>query len=188
MKFLLAVASALLPTVVSSVSSFPFFGGDQKPLVNDDLSVPGQNPLNFCKDPKNYILNIEYVDLDPNPPQKGQTLTIKAKGNFTEEVEKDAYINLSVKYGLITLVNTQADLCDQMAAVDEQCPLLGVKEFTKEVSLPKEIPPVRKTLLAETSSRMSDQIWPMQGKYTVLADVYTNNDNEVTCLNALAQF
>ena len=57
-------------------------------------------------------------------------------------MEKDAYINLSVKYGLITLVNIKADLCDQMKEVDEECPLYGNKDFTKEVTLPKEIPPV----------------------------------------------
>ncbi|KAL9047326.1 MAG: hypothetical protein Q9214_000068 [Letrouitia sp. 1 TL-2023] len=167
MKFLLALASTLLPTVVSPTSSFSFFGGDQKPLVNDELSVPGDNPLTFCANPTNYILTIEYVDLDPNPPQKGKNLIIKAKGNFTEEVDRDAYINLSVKYGLITLVNTRADLCDQMEAVDEECPLLGVREFTKEVSLPKEIP---------------------TGTFTVLADVYTEDDEEVTCLKAIAHF
>ena len=73
---------------------------------------------------------------------RGKSLQIKAKGNFTEKVEKDAYIDLSVKYGLITLVNTKADLCEQMKEVDETCPLEGAKDFTKEVTLPKEIPPV----------------------------------------------
>lgn len=74
--------------------------------------------------------------------RRGKPLQIKAKGNFTQKVEQDAYINLSVKYGLITLVNTKADLCEQMKEVDETCPLEGAKDFTKEVTLPKEIPPV----------------------------------------------
>ncbi|KAL8742048.1 MAG: hypothetical protein Q9190_005411 [Brigantiaea leucoxantha] len=161
---------SIVPLVFSAAvtsSSFSLFSNDQKTLVDDSLSVPGENPLNFCADPADYILTIDHVDLDPNPPEKGKGLTIKAKGNFTEEVEKGAYIGLSVKYGLITLVNTKADLCDQMQEVDEECPLSGVKDFTKEVSLPKEIP---------------------GGKYTVLADVYTKDEKKITCLNAIAHF
>lgn len=73
----------------------------------------------------------------------GKTLTIEAKGNFTEEIEDGAYINLSVKYGLIRLINQRADLCEQMKNVDEECPLTGEKNITKDVDLPKEIPPVR---------------------------------------------
>lgn len=73
----------------------------------------------------------------------GKTLTIEAKGNFTETVEDGAYINLQVKYGLIRLINQKADLCEQMKNVDEECPLLGEKIITKDVDLPKEIPPVR---------------------------------------------
>ncbi len=72
----------------------------------------------------------------------GKTLTIEAKGNFTEEIEEGAYINLSVKYGLIRLINQRADLCEQMKNVDEECPLSGEKTITKDVDLPKEIPPV----------------------------------------------
>ncbi|KAL8709298.1 MAG: hypothetical protein Q9220_005891 [cf. Caloplaca sp. 1 TL-2023] len=158
-------ASLCLCTLVASKSFL--FGASQHALVDDATHVPGDNPLIFCADPSDYILTIDNVDLDPNPPEKGKSLHIKAKGNFTQTVDKDAYINLSVKYGLITLVNTKADLCEQMKEVDETCPLNGAKEFTKEVSLPKEIPP---------------------GKYTVLADAYTKDDEKVTCLKAVVQF
>lgn len=76
----------------------------------------------------------------------GATLTIEAKGNFTEEVGDGAYIRLTVKYGLITLLHSTADLCEQMKNVDEDCPLAGEKTVTKEVSLPKTIPPVHDPL------------------------------------------
>jgi len=36
--------------------------------VKEEFSVPGNNPLFFCSDPKDDILEIENVDLDPNPP------------------------------------------------------------------------------------------------------------------------
>ncbi|KAI4176747.1 MAG: hypothetical protein LQ343_000840 [Gyalolechia ehrenbergii] len=165
MKFSLSFTPLFLSTLVASKSFL--FASNQQTLVDDGLSVPGDNPLGFCSDPSDFILTIDNVDLDPNPPEKGKNLQIKAKGNFTEEVEQDAYINLSVKYGLITLVNTRADLCEQMKQVDETCPLSGAKDFTKEVALPKEIP---------------------AGKYTVLADVYTKDDEKITCLQATVHF
>lgn len=74
--------------------------------------------------------------------RRGKTLTIEAKGNFTEEVGEGSYVNIQVKYGLITLINQKADLCEQMKNVDEKCPLKGEKVVTTDVDLPKEIPPV----------------------------------------------
>lgn len=43
------------------------FGGNQV-AIKEDYKVPGDNPLYFCEDPKDYILDITKVDLDPNPP------------------------------------------------------------------------------------------------------------------------
>ncbi|KAL9013572.1 MAG: hypothetical protein Q9173_001735 [Seirophora scorigena] len=164
MKFLPTVA----PLFLSSLAACNFlFATDQQTLVDSDLSVPGENPLSFCSDPTEYSLTIDNVDLEPNPPEKGKELLIKARGNFTEKVEQDAYINISVKYGLITLINTKADLCEQMKQVDEECPLDGAKAFTKSVTLPKEIP---------------------TGTYSVLADVYNNDNKQITCLKASVHF
>jgi ML domain len=67
-----------------------------------------------------------------------------------EDIEKDAYVILQVKYGLIRLVNTQADLCEQVSNVDLECPIKkGKTTITKDVDLPKEIPPVRTLLSVE---------------------------------------
>lgn len=55
----LAGASALVNPLRRSVTS-----------LDDSYEVPGDNPLLFCQDPsaENYILTIDSVDLDPNPP------------------------------------------------------------------------------------------------------------------------
>lgn len=37
--------------------------------IKEDFKVPGSNPLYFCDDPKDNILEIEKVDLSPNPPE-----------------------------------------------------------------------------------------------------------------------
>jgi len=52
--------------------------------------------------------------------------------------------------------------------VDLECPIKkGETALTKEVELPKQIPP---------------------GKYTVLADVTTKDDKKITCLSATVEF
>ena len=71
-------------------------------------------------------------------------MTIEAAGVFKEDVEKGAYVILQVKYGLIRVVNTKADLCEQVKQVDLECPIKkGETALTKVVALPMEIPPVR---------------------------------------------
>jgi hypothetical protein len=162
-----ALLSFLLSSLVTA-ESLSFFGGNQR-VLDDDLKVPGDSPLNHCHPGfGGDILEIDHVNLIPNPPLPGNTLVIEAQGKFLETVEKGAYVNLQIKYGLIRLVNTKADLCDQIKNVDLKCPLeKGKALLTKTVDLPKEIPP---------------------GKYTVLADVYTRDDKQITCLTAEMEF
>ncbi|KUI53767.1 Phosphatidylglycerol/phosphatidylinositol transfer protein [Cytospora mali] len=143
--------------------------GSNKVTVNEDLKIPGNSPLELC--PKAHdddILSIEKVDLVPNPPKAGEDLVIKASGTLDESVEEGAYVVLQVKYGLIRLISTKADLCEQVQNVDMECPIeKGDITITKTVELPKEIP---------------------NGKYTVLADVYTKDDEPITCLTAQVVF
>jgi hypothetical protein len=74
---------------------------------------------------------------------RGSNLTIEAVGTFLEDVAEGAYVVLQVKYGLIKLVNTETDLCEQVSNVDLDCPIKkGKRTITKEVTLPREIPPV----------------------------------------------
>lgn len=73
----------------------------------------------------------------------GETLTITASGTFHETIEEGAVVNVEVKWGVITLVKQTMDLCDQIENVDLKCPLeKGKMVLTKQVDLPKQIPPV----------------------------------------------
>ena len=50
---------------------------------------------------------------------------------------------LTVKFGSITLIRRREDLCEQMKNVDKECPLeKGKTTITRDVELPKQIPPV----------------------------------------------
>lgn len=74
---------------------------------------------------------------------RGGNLVIRATGTVFETIEDGAYVNLVVKYGLIRLVNTKADLCEQVSNVDLECPIeKGILSITKAVEIPKEVPPV----------------------------------------------
>lgn len=66
MKFFSVITGALLASSAAALSI-----GTTKNVQNalaDDLSVPGENPLNYCAKPEDDILEIETVDLSPNPP------------------------------------------------------------------------------------------------------------------------
>jgi hypothetical protein len=82
--------------------------------------------------------------LDANQPIcSGKTLAITATGNVKEKIEKGAKMHLQVKYGLITLINQEVDLCEQSDKVNIECPVdKGTLTVVKDVELPKEIPPV----------------------------------------------
>jgi hypothetical protein len=95
-------------------------------------------------------------------------LSITARGDLSADVEEGAKVHLQVKYGLITIIKQTADLCDQVKNVDLECPIKkGETSLTKDVELPKQIPP---------------------GKYTVLADVVSKDDKKITCLSATVEF
>ena len=73
----------------------------------------------------------------------GTSLSIKATGTVDEQIEEGAYLKVQVKYGMITLVRTQLDFCEQTEKADLKCPIKkGALEVNKDVDIPKEVPPV----------------------------------------------
>ncbi|MCJ1472135.1 Phosphatidylglycerol/phosphatidylinositol transfer protein [Lambiella insularis] len=161
------VTTSLLPLLFCSLTVATFFGA-QKVLHDSDLSVPGENPLQYCRATDDNIFVIDYVDLDPNPPQGNTNLTIEASGNFTQKVEDGAYVQLTVKYNkYITLINTREDLCEQLKSLDKECP---IEKGNVNVTLVVKLPVVP------------------YGSYSVFADAYTKDDEKLTCLTADVAF
>ncbi|KAI1850108.1 hypothetical protein JX265_003481 [Neoarthrinium moseri] len=166
MRFNVACVAAL----ASVASALPSWFDSQDVVALDDAKkVPGANPLTYCQEQHDDdIVKITSVDLLPNPPEAGTELVIRAAGTVFETIEEGAYINLVVKYGLIRLVNTKADLCEQTEKADLKCPIeKGILSVTKAVDIPNEVPP---------------------GKYTVHAEVINANEKPITCLEATVQF
>ncbi|KAK3306585.1 ML domain-containing protein [Chaetomium strumarium] len=161
--------STVIFALAASVNARNVFRPGQSLVARNELDVPGQNPLKFCDANRDDdLISIEEVVLTPNPPEAGTTLVIEATGTVKETILDGAYVNLEVKYGYIRLIRTQADLCKEIKNVDLDCPIeKGKISVIKTVDLPKEIPP---------------------GKYTVNADVYTKDDEHITCLTATVTF
>ena len=61
-------ATCFLSIVLPALATASFFGGGQK-VLDEALAVPGENPLEFCEEANDYTLEIEKVDLSPNPPK-----------------------------------------------------------------------------------------------------------------------
>ncbi|PSS02105.1 ML domain-domain-containing protein [Coniella lustricola] len=163
--------SAVLVALTAGVAhaGFGLSFGSSETALDGNLKIPGDSPLELChKSHEKDTIEISRVDLVPNPPQAGKELVIKASGTVFEDIEEGAYVELQVKYGLIRLISTRADLCEQIKNVGMECPIKkGPMTLTKAVELPKEIP---------------------NGKYTVLADVFTFDDQPITCLTATVVF
>lgn len=165
----LAVAQSIFALSVPGGGQLPLLGGKTTSGDDDKDRVPGNNPLKYCNNAtEDGYLVIEHVNLFPNPPLPGHNLTIEAAGVVNKDIEKGAYVHLLVKYGFIQLIQTTADLCEQIKTVDLECPLKkGHMTMMKTVELPSQIPP---------------------GKYTVEADVYSKDDEPITCLTAEVHF
>lgn len=97
-------------------------------------------------DKQRAILNQElrmYTQLTDFIFYRGSPLLIRASGTVFEPIQDGAYVQIVVKYGLIRLLSTKADLCEQVENVDLKCPIeKGVLSLTKSVEIPKEVPPV----------------------------------------------
>lgn len=103
-----------------------------------------------------------------NTLHSGTDLEIVASGTLKEDIEAGAKVALTVKWGLIQLIHTTADLCDQVGRVDLECPIKkGPMTLKKAVSIPKEVPP---------------------GQYTVIANVVDKDAKQVTCLEGRIHF
>lgn len=157
------VVAAPIPMEIQLQNPFGSSG-----LSASDKPIPGDSPLMICDLEEPKLVEIYKVNLDPNPPLKGQNLTIFAEGIVKETILEGAYVDVDVRYGYIRLLSQTFDLCEQTANVDLECPIKeGKITLETTLELPKEIPP---------------------GKYTVVARAYTVDDQPITCLSTTVEF
>lgn len=156
-------------TLICAVSANPFKG--LLPSFIDATSekpVPGDSPVAICDTEETQILELTSLVISPNPPVKGENLTVSGVGFLSADVTEGAYVEVDVRYGYIKLLHQTFDLCEEMGEVDLECPLeKGVHQITKSVEIPAEVPP---------------------GKYVVYARAYTKDDEFIACITASVEF
>ncbi|KAK7680113.1 Phosphatidylglycerol/phosphatidylinositol transfer protein [Cerrena zonata] len=138
------------------------------PPGQNEKPVPGGSPIVQCDATAPQLLDLQKVEIIPNPPQKGANFSFTAEGILAEDVEDGAYVEVDVRYGYIRLIHQTFDLCEEITKVDLECPIeKGKQVITKEVEIPNEVPP---------------------GRYIVNAKAYTKDDVFITCLSATVDF
>ncbi|KAG0677525.1 Phosphatidylglycerol/phosphatidylinositol transfer protein [Pichia californica] len=147
-----------------SLSFLPFVTS----LLPFTKPIPGNSPIEQCDISSKQSLKLYSVDLSPNPPERGQNLTITASGFLSDDIEQGAYVDVVVNYGYIKLLTQTYDLCDELPNIDMTCPINnGDYTLTKIVQIPNEVPP---------------------GKYTVFARAYNKDDSMISCLTGTVEF
>ncbi|KAG0134426.1 putative Phosphatidylglycerol/phosphatidylinositol transfer protein [Tuber indicum] len=131
--------------------------------------IPGENPLKYCHEAHSRdIFTIEKINLTPNRPIRGKRLTIQVVVALKEMISQGAHVDVSVKYGLITLMKHSLNICDHVHELGLECPInQGKLTLTKVIDVPKFIPP---------------------GKYTLKCNVALVGDRPITCLTGTIAF
>ena len=95
----------------------------------------------------------------------GQKVKVSASGNLTKVVEDGAYADVTVKLGLIKLLEKHLDLCEEARnAKEKNCPYeAGSWNFEKEVDLPKEIPPTKFNIEMQAYTVDDEELIGMHG-------------------------
>lgn len=162
---------ALLSTTLASLLPFNGFQPLQTHELASNKPIPGDSPIFKCDVDDKQLLDIKSVELSPNPPKKGQNLTITASGQLHQELVEGAYIDVEVRLGYIRLLYNTYDLCEQLDEHDVEdlkCPIKpGTYNLKKEVAIPAEVPP---------------------GKYVFVARAYTYDDELISCLTGEVLF
>ncbi|KAJ8655558.1 hypothetical protein O0I10_008844 [Lichtheimia ornata] len=150
-----AIAWLQLPTWVTSI-------------YHSQWSPSSTDLIEDCSD-ASYAVEIKDITLTPSFPEPGKELLIEAEGIIKEPIEDGAYVEVTVKLGVITLIRKTFDLCEEMQKNDVlDCPVKkGPLTLAKKVQLPKEIP---------------------RGDFRVFAQAYNSDESDLACLKAHVDF
>lgn len=82
------------------------------PTINVTDSTPSK--VSICSVPES-IYDIQAVMLTPDPPIKGQNVTVSVSGHLKAAVEPQARIKASAKWGALPLPSIELDLCSSLS-------------------------------------------------------------------------
>ncbi|WWD04914.1 phosphatidylglycerol/phosphatidylinositol transfer protein [Kwoniella europaea PYCC6329] len=115
-------------------------------------------------------VQLKSIHVTPDPPVPGKNLTVEVEADVIEPIKEGAYADVTVKLGLIKLLQKQFDVCEEArnANATVQCPVSpGPYKVKQTVELPKEIP---------------------KAKFSVQVRGYTDEDEDMVCLDLFVDF
>lgn len=115
-------------------------------------------------------LQLQSLTISPDPPVIGQTLTLHVSADFQEDIDEGADVDVSVKLGLVKLLQKQVDFCEE--ARDNnwavQCPITtGSYTWNVTIDIPKTTP---------------------RAKYMTQLRGYTAGGSDLLCLDIFTSF
>ncbi|KAI0361208.1 hypothetical protein OH77DRAFT_1391654 [Trametes cingulata] len=161
--FLLLLAAALGSAVASPID-------EQELLSNPSSLALGQDWDWTDCGTDSHIVRIDSIQVTPDPPQRGEDLSITVQGVASQDVEDGAYADVTVKVGVIKILQKEFDICEEASKANAsiQCPVeKGTHKVTQTVTLPKEIPPAQ---------------------FKVNIRGYTDSDDDLLCLDLMMDF
>ncbi|VDB86513.1 unnamed protein product [Peniophora sp. CBMAI 1063] len=158
------LAAAAAPAVMASP-----LDGQVAMSPQGDVRISESWSYSDCGSPSDAV-QIESIVVSPDPPKPGEDMTVTVKGTAVETIKEGAYADVTVKLGLIKLLQKEFDICEEArnANASITCPVEeGYYTVVQTVTLPKEIP---------------------QAKFTVAVKGYTVDDDDLFCLNLKVDF
>ncbi|KAJ2931203.1 hypothetical protein H1R20_g5932, partial [Candolleomyces eurysporus] len=161
--------AALLSLLASSAVATPLFTPEEQVALAGPIRTADKWSWKDCGEP-DWPVQIESIEVSPDPPQPGKDLTVKVKASVIERIAEGAYADVEVKLGLVKILEKTFDVCEEArnANATVQCPVeVGPYLVEQTVALPKEIP---------------------RAKFKVNVNGYTEEDEEMLCLNLEIDF
>lgn len=97
-------------------------------------------------DAESYLVRVDSVELQPDPPVMGRNLTFHGAGSLSGRVAQGSYVDVNVYLGFLRLYAERMDLCDVLREnhVEVQCPMEpGQYNITHVIEMPKtRVPPI----------------------------------------------
>ncbi|ORY38918.1 hypothetical protein BCR33DRAFT_700404 [Rhizoclosmatium globosum] len=104
-------------------------------ILEDEPTLSNCGIDNSFFEPSSIVAN-------PDPPIKGQDLTIQVVGDLSQPLDVGTRIQMTVKVGPITITKHEIDVCEQLEESGESCPIPeGEVVLSKTFRIPAEIPP-----------------------------------------------
>ena len=121
-----------------------------------------RSDINICSG-ENSVFDIKATMLTPDPPIKGQNLTLSVAGDMNAPLQQGAYLTANVKYGVVKLPAVNIGLCENLK---DGCPI-GARDNAL-VEFVFSIPG-----------------WTPSGTYDITADMFQKDGTAIACLQSV---